>query len=308
MKLLTTLFALLTVTLAIPAYGGSLTIAGYIRGGGGFYDATSYLGTATVLDAAGVGQAYGYTLGARGSTSYVRATAAFGRLGLSIGGSAYCYEPTCGVETSEGNYQVIVTDTLFMTGASSGFVRMGMSLHGGFGYQGYADEVGVFLDVRSTDPSQHGAQQTFVEYRNDAGESIDVNGTPLPVPADIPPDTLGGAMMQPFSFGRVYLTATLFGYYNCTSGINQSCAVSANFFGTALFGGAQVLDLDGNVIEGATLTSDSGYDYTQSIAPEPGSFGLLILAAPVLWALRRTRFGRTALPTVCSNPTSPRTR
>jgi hypothetical protein len=48
---------------------------------------------------------------------------------------------------------------------------------------------------------------------------------------------------------------------------------------TALIGGAVVYDTSGNIVKGATITSSSGYDYTQPLTetntPEPATFGLI---------------------------------
>jgi hypothetical protein len=66
---------------------------------------------------------------------------------------------------------------------------------------------------------------------------------------------------------------------------------SLDFLHTGLVGAAVVLDSNGDVVPNATITSDSGFDYTQPLpnpAPEPATFGMIAAGLAVLaWRMRR---------------------
>jgi hypothetical protein len=68
----------------------------------------------------------------------------------------------------------------------------------------------------------------------------------------------------------------------------------SDFSHTGVFGPAIVFDQFGNPVTGATVTSDSGYDYLSpsgavTAAPEPGTLAPFALASIALAALRRPR-------------------
>ena len=58
-----------------------------------------------------------------------------------------------------------------------------------------------------------------------------------------------------------------------------------NFANTAMLGDAVVLDSNGNVVPGATITAQSGYVYTQALVegtPEPGTLGMVVVGLAAL--------------------------
>lgn len=126
---------------------------------------------------------------------------------------------------------------------------------------------------------------------------IESSGTPVHVHTDPPPVLLTSIVGQAGS--SVLLE---FGF-DATAGGNVSSADLAthqgglvggnvDFSHTAGWGGiTKVTDGNGNIITGWTVTSDSGFDYTQPYSvPEPSAFALLAIALPsLLLASRRYR-------------------
>jgi hypothetical protein len=111
--------------------------------------------------------------------------------------------------------------------------------------------------------------------------------------------TLGGQAGTPVlvSFG---FDATAGGFVASSDIVNQgggSAGGNVDFSHTAAWGGiTEVTDENGNIITGWTVTSDSGFDYTQPFVdvPEPSTFALLAIALPgLLLASRRYRRNRT---------------
>ena len=97
----------------------------------------------------------------------------------------------------------------------------------------------------------------------------------------------------PYSDGYVGLQATFSAFAECDSSYGGDCLALSNFSETAMFGDAVVLDSSGNIVPGATVTSQSGYDYTQALVegtPEPGTLGMVVvgLAALAFWQRKRT--------------------
>jgi hypothetical protein len=87
------------------------------------------------------------------------------------------------------------------------------------------------------------------------------------------------AILLPFTTSSFEFFTRLTTQVSC----DAPCSAKADFGHTTLIGGYQILDSSGSVIPGATLTSESGYDYTTPPAaaapvgaPEPGSALLTI--------------------------------
>jgi hypothetical protein len=74
--------------------------------------------------------------------------------------------------------------------------------------------------------------------------------------------------------------------FGCTGTFGLPCYQTGDFANSALIGGATVVDANGNVVSGAKIFSDSGYDYTQPVSeassvPEPASIALELLGLAV---------------------------
>ena len=98
---------------------------------------------------------------------------------------------------------------------------------------------------------------------------------------------IAGTAYIPFSNGVLTLNQQMAGQWRCYHG--NTCQYYFDFFNSAMVGNARILDETGTtLISGATITSESGYDYTQPIAdtsvPEPGS--LIAVASGLLLLLR----------------------
>jgi len=83
----------------------------------------------------------------------------------------------------------------------------------------------------------------------------------------------------PFRGQAATLVQQLFADANCTSNMGR-CYAGSQFGGSFHIGGAAVYDSSFNLMAGQTITSDSGYDYTQPVSlpdqvPEPSTLLLL---------------------------------
>jgi hypothetical protein len=107
---------------------------------------------------------------------------------------------------------------------------------------------------------------------------------------------LASTNSSPFLIGFVYLpiidgvvnySEFLYLMVSCESSFTGDCQSLGNFTNTAMLGDAVVLDANGNIVTGATITSQSGCDYTQPLAttPEPATLGMVAISLTAL-ALR----------------------
>src|SRR5207247_8047963 len=124
---------------------------------------------------------------------------------------------------------------------------------------------------------------------------------PLQAAMTITPDGLGGAIYQGQATILLPFTTSSFDFHASLSAIarcDAPCSAKADLGNTALIGGYRILDASMNVIPGATLTSDSGYDYitppgsADSGVPEPGSVVLSAAVFGILLWRRRGACGR----------------
>jgi hypothetical protein len=70
-------------------------------------------------------------------------------------------------------------------------------------------------------------------------------------------------------------------YDDCGYADESTCATSVNFLDTAYVSGLNVLDSNGNMVNGVSITSASGTDYSDInlLAPEPSTWFLFISGA-----------------------------
>jgi hypothetical protein len=229
-------------------------------------------------------------IGSAGGTGAYSAYLSFGHLGLNVSGST----PTTNNGTAylRNNLSAFSDDSLTIGGVSSGTLQLSYLVDGTLTYDGSNLNNAVFAEFVLN-------QGALVDYAglNASGSTVE-NGslTPDGSLANTWDYSASGTVDLAIVNGEVSLGSQLEGYVSCTSGL--SCTQSVNFLNTALLGGAVVLDSNGNVVQGATITSQSGHDYTQPLTPgpvpEPASWLLLASVLAVAFAFRH-RHSRTAV-------------
>jgi hypothetical protein len=192
------------------------------------------------------------------------------------------------------------TDTVTINGASSGFLSLDFTFHGAVHKQSVngstatgnllvqthnsAGDVtyssgGIALDWFDTDPP------AFAFQAGGTISSLHTATSLAPVNGSFEGQAIGQVLI-PFSIASFDLSVGLTTVAFC----HAPCTTSSDFSNTALIGGYHILDNSLNPIPGATLTSESGYDYVTppgsavAAAPEPG---LTLLTAAVAFALAR---------------------
>ena len=224
--------------------------------------------------------------GNRGYTEAYAAYLSFGQLGLSVYGSDFCSANTCGVEFQPDNLLAVSSDGLTIGGVSNGTLRLQYVLEG------------TLTDFGGNN-SNNLAAFSFQLGNNVLGSAQAAGGGGSSFGGSLTPDSSHSNTWDYFASGTVDVAISngfasifqeLFGHANCSSGQGQSCTESVNFLNTALIGGAVVLDSNGNVVQGATITSGSGHDYTQPLTPaavpEPASWLLLATVLAAVFAFR----------------------
>jgi len=193
-------------------------------------------------------------------------------------------------------------DSIAIHGASSGFLRLDISLHGS-------------VDKSSGPDDQAGGTFNLQTFTAGGGaitssSGIGMNWSPGASPGvvvsqgglfdglgaalGIVPDSGGytfqgqGTILIPFNANNFDLFFTL----NTSTACRTACSATSDFGNTALIDGATILDAQMTVIPGAFLTSDSGYGYLAASGPagdvpEPESGILAAIGLGVLaWRYR----------------------
>lgn len=238
--------------------------------------------------------AFGDTLSYSSSYS---AYLSFGHLGLDVSSSDSVNNPF--IYPSAGpaaGATAISWDEVNVGGVSTGFLRLYYQVDGQLNYTpdlyGSA-EFGYLLSENNLFYADvPGRVWDTVDLTGSSAPQIDGNGS---FAADGSYSDSGYVDLA-FSGGSVFIYQELSAQAQCYSSVSNSCSASASFMNTALVGGAVVLDASGNVVQGATITSASGHDYTQPInagsaqgVPEPGSWCLLPLLLLAMLVLSRRR-------------------
>jgi hypothetical protein len=98
-------------------------------------------------------------------------------------------------------------------------------------------------------------------------------------------------VLVPFNSPSVGFSTTLSAWARCDSGSNGDCTANLFFGNTGRLGGLRVFDSAMNLVPNATILSESGHDYTQSVdtnpVPEPAGLGAAGLAFVILARARR---------------------
>jgi hypothetical protein len=107
-------------------------------------------------------------------------------------------------------------------------------------------------------------------------------------------DSIGqiATVLLPYSSLSFTLGESIDAFYACGGGRLESCTATASFGSTFQLGGAVVLDSNQHVVPGATITSQTGYDYTQPLSlastPEPSTWFLFVTGFLACGLVRRT--------------------
>lgn len=277
--------ALFVVT--ITASAAQLYVDGYGRTNSGQVNAGTY-NSAVAGDILYDSQSTPLTSGGRYSNFSYAARAGFGNLGFQYQMEAACNVEGCGVESVDGYIRVGSYDPLFIVGAQSGILAIDILFEGTASGNYSGDDfawlyyyIGNLNALATYSQITLGLQYPSVILQNNYGSTVAYQPVgPLHV--------FSGTAHIPFSNSETTLNQVMGGQWYCTAG--EICSFDFNFFNSARVGNARILDETGTfVIPGATITSESGYDYTQPIAdtsvPEPGS--LIAVASGLLLLLRR---------------------
>jgi hypothetical protein len=222
----------------------------------------------------------------------------FGNMGMSFFVTDDCPSILqCFQVGGGGKVTAISSDVIFVGGAStSDFLSLNLVVDGSVNASG-----NPAISGGATQASADYLLQTFGVTRYEASAAC---GVLPPSPTCASGTAVNTRVLLPLGFFDGTLVDTglfqeLFAQFGCVASPGSPCSVSGDFAHTAKVGGATIVDTNGNPVLGTTITSSSGYDYTQSLdpstVPEPPSFGfvLLGLAAGALMHLRHSmRFDR----------------
>jgi hypothetical protein len=185
-------------------------------------------------------------------TAAAAATADYGVLGVSLG-NAISIIPGGPIAASSGGFaQAVSQDALPISNAPlSGFLRITFRLQGHLGLAVTSPESTLAL----------------------VGGSLSVNNNSIytrAIHSSAGPSEFGSLIATiPYSDGATGLIITLQFQSSCLplTTVSQHCSVTADFLHTAVVAGTEVLDDNLNVVEGAIITSESGFDYQAGVPP-----------------------------------------
>lgn len=228
-----------------------------------------------------------------------------GSIGGAIEGVGVCSSfatDGCGTQGFTSRMTLSVSDVLHIDGPASGFLSLQLLLEGSLDFQAqvlgnqavdlsYILKNNLAAHLATIGVSCRASGCTAIESVSvpASGNSQGPQATPAPVTHAI---NNTATILVPYSNGTFGFQQQLYWDINCLGNTNSGCSLNLDFLHSALLGGAQVLDANLNAVSGATITSDSGFDYTAPLSstaavPEPGTLALMAGALLSLAAFRR---------------------
>jgi hypothetical protein len=187
-----------------------------------------------------------------------------------------------------GDFAVRATDEITLGGGpASGFLSLDVLMEGS-----------TLLDVLSTGGYDEADARFFLDYDIGTTRMLSIRDD-----ADLlrPFDEVTvrseisriGRVLIPFNGTSLQVLQTIIGSYRCGAGRLEICQEAGNFGDTFQLGGAVVLDSAGNAVNGVSITSSTGYDYTQALTltsvPEPTTWRIMGATLGVLLLHLRRR-------------------
>ena len=238
--------------------------------------------------------------------------AGFGDIGYSVTGTAVFDSPAMGL--GDGQIRIQTFDRLTF-GVQDGVLRLEVLFEGAFAATFPQAVTGNALSYGYGVPGGAYVQlfvlQTGTVLFVSPGANLiptmttDANGRTTVV--------VKGYIDVPISQGTAGLNLLFGGDFRCTAGLT-SCSFSLDFLNSAKIGGAAVYDPTGTIrLDGVTILSESGYDYTKSLfagaeVPEPSTGALLafgVLALVVAQRSRRRHVSGARDRTIANRPARP---
>ena len=264
------LISVLTILSAIPAQAGVLgarTVPGSALGP--FADPNLTINPATTADAISISQ----TAQQAAYDAYVN----FGHMGMDLSISSTCNASTCSGYNLMA-LQLTTQDTLSFTGVTDGWLELQYRIEGAMFTNPSTDPAFamIFFDTNVGSGGSPGGIETACHTVNGCTVFGAPDGGSGNFSVDGSTYVLSGTMFIQISGGTAAVNTTLDGFVQTFNVLNFTSSGSLQFLHTALIGNGVVLDNNRNVVPAATIASQSGYDYTQSItaasAPEPSTW------------------------------------
>jgi hypothetical protein len=240
--------------------------------------------------------------GSNASANY-STSLSYAALGLSAGFSAY----NLTASGNAGDYSGLdltadASDYLTFTGVTNGTLALSFSVKGTLSGSG--------------DNGNDTLSAVYTLEENTGSFEVEAAGSLLSAGASTPGSYASTGSTMNFSFTKDQSNASLWDYFatgtvllpfgsggfalhedleidgRCVDAYS-GCSYSADLLDPAMVGGAVIYDSNGDVVQGATVVSQSGFDYTQALPssaiPEPGTFGMVVVGAFAALALLQRR-------------------
>ena len=194
-------------------------------------------------------------------------------------------------QSVHGEIAIAEQDRIFLAGApASGFLSLGIKLEG-------ATRLDALNAAGAGQPKTADAEWSLAYNIGNVRRLTISDSADLSIGADEVATQSNisriDTFLIPYVGSSFDLNQTLLLSYSCFAGRLESCSSTGFFENTFQLGGALILDDQGNVVSGAGITSQTGYDYTQALSltatatPEPALWLPLSLALGFMMFKRR---------------------